>query len=142
MQAQPLDGNAPGLCVQLPDTREVAARVFLNTATDGAGRPLGRIDGYQSGHQLQEVISLTVPLQEGDEAGLTQGRALAVLEHVFHLLNVGHDPAFVSPPDPVALQYRAAGNRSLSVGDVVMLADCAFSVDSVGFSQIPVPTEA
>lgn len=45
------------------------------------------------------------------------------LESVFELFNVGHDPDFVNPPDPRALDYHDRANRSLSTGDVVGIKD-------------------
>jgi hypothetical protein len=41
-----------------------------------------------------------------------------ILNHVYEQLNVGGD---VFPAEPYTVEYRMAGNRSLSVGDLVVL---------------------
>lgn len=58
---------------------------------------------------------------------------MCVLGLIYEQLNVGGDMVEATEWTKV---YRANGNRSLSVGDVVVLGETAWSVDSLGFSTI------
>ncbi|GGM67677.1 hypothetical protein GCM10012275_42840 [Longimycelium tulufanense] len=63
------------------------------------------------------------------------------LERIFELFNVGKDPEF-GTPDRRAVDYRARGNRSLSVGDVVALDDRVYACAATGWVAIaPPPVE-
>jgi hypothetical protein len=104
----------------------ITATVFHNVAKDETGRP-ENFWGYRPGQTLVKVAEVEVATED------TQ----AALERVYHLLNVGDDPTF-GTPDPQALTYRAAKNRSLSVGDVVVLDGVAFAVADFGFEQVSV----
>jgi hypothetical protein len=100
------------------EPRQPMVRVFhSNLFSDAA------VFGYQStpykvrdvempAHTVTEVYQYTP--RDGD------GHAV---EFAFHLFNVGHDPDYVNPPDPRALDYRDRANRSLSKGDVVGIED-------------------
>jgi hypothetical protein len=111
-------------------TTTIPVAVYHNTAQDPEGRSVGFF-GYQPEHTLTHVADMEVPV-----AGPEQ-----VAERVYHLLNVGDDPEF-GTPDPQAVAYRARRNRSLSVGDVVVLAgDVALAVDSFGFRRVRVDRE-
>jgi hypothetical protein len=57
-----------------------------------------------------------------------------VLEAIFEQLNVGGD---LVPATDWTVAYRAAGNRSLSVGDVVVLGELAYAVERFGFRAVP-----
>ena len=57
----------------------------------------------------------------------------AALELVFKQLNVGGD---LVPATEWTRRYRAEGNRSLSVGDVVVIGEIAYSVGSFGWHQV------
>lgn len=105
---------------------QISATVFHNVAKDETGRP-DTFFGYKPGQPLVKVAEVTVEASGPD----------AALEQVFHLLNVGDDPTF-GTPDPQAVAYRAARNRSLSVGDVVVLDGAAFAVASCGYEQVTV----
>lgn len=72
--------------------------VFHNTTS--------RFEEYSPGDVLEEVFSMTV-------AGLDGAADMDTLEYVFREFNVGDGLA--------ADLYRAAKNRSLSVGDVVTI---------------------
>lgn len=54
---------------------------------------------------------------------------LAYCERAFERFNVGDERT-----DPVVSQYRGAGHRSLSVGDVVVIDDRAYTCNSVGWN--------
>lgn len=90
---------------------------FCNVARDPEGRHLGFF-GYKPGQMMElaypKVTELEVPTPE------------AALEEMFRIFNIDH------PSD-----YR---NRSMSVGDVVLLITVggwsAFKCDSVGWSRI------
>lgn len=54
------------------------------------------------------------------------------LETVFHELNID------APTQPWAREYRADRNRSLSVGDVVVVGETAWACASAGWNQISI----
>lgn len=104
--------------------------VRLNEQTDVRGIPLGMVRGYEPGDALVPAVLFRHPVEKS-EAGIA-----AALEQVWELLNVGDDPAFINPPSPVALRYRARGCRSLSVGDVVEVFDARYAVARFGFQRL------
>lgn len=108
--------------------------VYLNVARDGFGAPTGMRDGYKAGDELRMAFRL--PLT--DEESRTPAMKLA--EKVYHLLNVGDDPAYGTPDDR-AVAYRMAMLRSLSVGDVIAIGDAYLAVASMGFRAIDAPKE-
>lgn len=123
------------------------AIVWHNIATDIDGRPLGMHDGFKPHHAVTPVmmIDLSATIMTGLPSGTPgdEGDALSAAEVIYALLNVGDDPSF-GQPDPRALTYRARGNRSLSVGDVIQFtADGAvtewWAVAVVGFTHVPTP---
>ena len=63
------------------------------------------------------------------------GVPIHALGHVFEQLNIGGDMGV--PAEPWTIEYRHNRNRSLSVGDVVVIGECAFSVESFGWRRIP-----
>lgn len=56
------------------------------------------------------------------------GRPGDILDAAFERFNIGEDE--------IARRYRAAGNRSLSVGDVVVVGENAWRVAPVGFTMM------
>jgi hypothetical protein len=58
---------------------------------------------------------------------------MAMLNEVFEQLNIGGD---LAPATEWTEAYRAAGNRSLSVGDVVVLGETAWTVARFGWEII------
>lgn len=56
---------------------------------------------------------------------------MAICERAFELFNIG-DP----DTNAVVHRYRSAGNRSLSVGDVVVIDDRAFTCASFGWEPV------
>lgn len=100
--------------------------IFHNEARDALGRPLGILDGYQPGHPMREVFTYDA----GEPAPLDQ-----IAETAFMLFNVGDDPTF-GTPDPTAVAYRARNLRSLSVGDVVVIAGRAVACASHGWTPV------
>jgi hypothetical protein len=84
-------------------TMRATVTVFHNVCRDG--EPM--LTGYRPSDVLVPVATWTVRRWRDPEE---------VAEDAFRLLNVGEDPVF-GKPDPVAVEYRQRGNRSLSVGD-------------------------
>ena len=87
------------------------------------------VDGYQRGDVLVPVASWLVADDRDD---------LDAAEDAFRLLNTGDDPAF-GEPDPVAVEYRTRGNRSVSVADVVRIGGRGgrwYAVASAGFTEL------
>lgn len=110
----------------------VTVQVFHNVTTDEQGRPLGMLVGYQLGHEVVHVATLTLDLDTTDPQ--------PALNQTFELLNVGDDPDFHNPPHPQAVAYRQRRNRSLSVGDVAEVAGMFYSCESAGWKERPAPT--
>lgn len=73
--------------------------------------------------QLAEVFRLCAAMEYGTQP--LDARRL--LERIFEELNIGETSA-------VARAYRAAGNRSLSVADVVTINGARFRCDRFGWS--------
>src|SRR5215469_13617253 len=94
-------------------------RILLNRTQDSEGRPIGFF-GYNPGHKMEEVYVgeyLTDEMQPVE----------SILEELLGIFNTDH------PAD-----YR---NRSLSVGDVVILEPRpgfyrGFALESFGFEEI------
>jgi hypothetical protein len=92
---------------------------FVNVQKDAEGRLVGFFDGYKQGHALELAYS-----GEVDAADEMQACSL-----LFEKFNIDH------PRD-----YR---NRSMSAGDVVVLNNRnAYSCESVGWKEVPLPLEA
>lgn len=111
------------MCAGITDT----VTVYLNQATDEAGRSRSMFTGYQAGDPLKEALTYTVSSRRG---------VGALLEQVFFDLNVGDDPLMASEVRDEIRRYRARRNRSLSIGDVVeihstrrryVVAPCGFT---------------
>ena len=75
---------------------------------------------YEPGHTTRETVSYETDLTD----------PLAVCEDAFRRFNIG------DASDPVVAEYRGAGNRSLSVGDVVVVDGVAYGCDSAGWSVV------
>lgn len=87
--------------------------------------------GYEDGDPIAPVATYTLSDVEAESM------VLDVAEDAFRVFNMGHDPEF-GVPDQRALDYRAAHNRALSVGDVVQVGDIWLAVDDVGFRMLSV----
>lgn len=118
---------------------ELTVKVYLNTSTDELDRPVGILDGYDPAHSFEQVaqwIDTTTP----DDRPITLTDLHTIADHAFFLFNVGDDPAMTGgAPDPRAIAYRAAGHRSLSVGDLVIVGETALAVASCGFDPVALP---
>lgn len=104
-------------------------RIYHNIALDRAGRHPGMLDGYVIGQPL-----VLVAQYDADEGRMVSD----TLTKAYDLFNIGDDPAF-GTPDPRAVAYRAAGNRSLSVGDVVQVGGRWFACARRGWEFTAAP---
>lgn len=110
------------------------ARIYLTT--DTADFLHYRSTGALAPRSVQEAAAFTLdvaprsPDAAMSEPAQRQREAiLAALETIFDELNE-------EPSTQWAQDYRAAGNRSLSVGDVVVLGEAAWVVAPVGYERI------
>lgn len=96
----------------------IAVTVLLNIAPD-------HWDGYEPGHLLVNVGDVRVPSRE-DVTGM--------LDDLYVALNIGNGSADVDT-------YRHRGNRSLSIGDVLVIDGVGYAVDNsaTGFTRVRVP---
>ena len=69
-----------------------------------------------------------IAAQAAKEAAISK-----VLEGIFTQLNVGGD---LYPAEDYTTEYRANGNRSLSVGDVVSLDGACYAVGRFGWDKV------
>lgn len=103
-------------------------QVYLNTTAEGFA-------GFHNEFSAPAVrLATRFTLKDPAVAQLQDGVPVAVLEKVFEQLNVGGD---LVPAEEWTVAYRAAGNRSLSVGDVVVVGESAFACASVGWEPLP-----
>lgn len=86
---------------------------------------------YEPGHRLVPVF----------EHEFQNDHTYDILNHLWWLLNVGDDPD-LGGPHPLATEYRARRNRSLSVGDVVKLGDDWWTVADFGWDPIDAPADS
>ena len=107
----------------------IRVRIYLNT-TEVSGVPTGMLLGYQQGDDLTLALTTTIMASADDTT---------ICRRVFELLNVGDDPERNTVIDPRVVAYRSEGHRSLSVGDVIAIADRWYAVDRVGFIRIDTP---
>ncbi|MEU7477060.1 hypothetical protein AB0A63_13820 [Lentzea sp. NPDC042327] len=105
---------------------DVQVRVFHNNSAPAS------FCGFEVNDSVTEVYSYTVLVTS---AVSDEELAEELAEEAFRLFNVGHDPAF-GEPDQRAVQYRAAGNRSLSIGDVVSVAERFHALTREGWFEL------
>lgn len=77
---------------------------------------------------LYPVLRFDLPVPAGGPP--SQAAITATLETVFEQLNIDE------PTESWALKYRLAGNRSLSVGDVVCIGETAWAVAICGWQTL------
>lgn len=104
----------------VPRDRKVKYSFYLNDAEDERGRFRSMTEGYRQGDPL--VLAYTGEVEADAD--------LAVLEQLFRMFNMEHPKDYT--------------NRSMSVGDVVILGDGdqrrAFSCASIGWQPIDMPS--
>jgi hypothetical protein len=104
--------------------------VYHNVARDEHGRHIN-FDGYQPGQPLVPVFSYEVELLDGGIPEL-----LLIAEEAFASFNADSE-VLAGRKLELALRYRRAQSRSLSVGDVLRIDDSILACDHVGFRTIP-----
>ncbi len=101
---------------------DVQIKVYLN---EGEGRFMNFNSAFNGNPRLRLAAAFTIA---------TEIPIPAVRELVFEQLNVGGD---LVPAAPWTNRYRADRNRSLSVGDVVVLGEVAYGCASSGWEIVP-----
>jgi hypothetical protein len=93
-------------------------QVFLNT--DGH-------DGFHNAYSPPSVrLAARFELPDRLLRQLSAGVPVAALEAIYEQLNIGGTRGI--PAAPSTVRYRNDGNRSLSVGDVVVVGETAYAV--------------
>lgn len=103
----------------------VYVQVWLNEEPNGMG-----FLGFKPHHPLRLATEYYT-----DAKLLDSGSATPVLEQAFEQLNIDQ------PVTEWAKEYRANRNRSLSVGDVVVVGELAYSCESVGWKAVSLTAE-
>jgi len=111
----------------------ITITIWHNTAKGPSGLGTAMVFGHEDGDRLVPVAVYSVD----DTVVASDARSVAddLAEDAFRLFNVGDDPDF-GVPDQRALEYRARGNRSLSVGDVVQVGATWLAVAGTGFGYL------
>lgn len=102
-------------------TNDATVVVYLNDSRDSM---LG-FDPTTA--QLHPATRFTLPAPTDSQA------MRAMLESIYLQLNVGGD---IVTATAYTERYRSEGNRSLSVGDVVVIGETAFAVARFGFDTV------
>lgn len=100
---------------------KVYVQVWINESPDG----MFFMHGFRPGDTLRLAAEYYV-----DASMVSDGSAYPVLNQAFHELNVDE------PAEDWAKSYRAERNRSLSVGDVVVVGELAYACQSVGWKPV------
>lgn len=95
---------------------------------------LGRIGrGYEPGDPITRVFDYEIDVDLTDAAAIV----VEALAQAFRCFN--GFPANDREHD-LTRRYRAAGHRSLSVGDVVVIGEIAMSCEPFGWAPVSLPT--
>lgn len=105
---------------------DVTVKVYLNESRDSFA---GFVNQF-SPAALRKVIEFDL---DGRAVGDPATNVNLILESVFEQLNIGGD---LIPAAEYTKVYRQNRNRSLSVGDVVVVGETAFSCESAGWKAI------
>ena len=118
----------------LPSTtaRATLITTWHNVHQDEHGHLTAMIFGFTAGDPLVPVHQFSIANE------LVPDDRLDLCESIFRLFNVGDDPEY-GAPDEEAVTYRAQGNRSLSVGDVIQIGQHWFAVQYAGFAAVQAP---
>ena len=104
---------------------KVYVQVWLNEADGGLN-----FLGYKPDHPLRLATEYYI-----DAELLQDGTPHAVLNAAFEQLNIDN------PTEAWAKEYRIDRNRSLSVGDVVMVGETAYACESIGWKAVSLTAE-
>jgi hypothetical protein len=96
---------------------------------------------YEAGHRVQPVFQFELGRHEWLHLTRSQtpdAAALEFAENAFAAFN--HHP----PPgwEARSRDYHTAGNRSLSVGDLVVIGELAWAVERFGFRAVSLPSSS
>lgn len=121
---------------------DLTVRVLLNVTdvetVDGIPKRCIFFDGYEPGDRLVEALQYAV--NTDDDASLTDTARELICEQAFKVCNL--DPEMLTGTERAhATQFRNRRNRSLSVGDVVMVGDVAMACMRMGFAQVHLADE-
>lgn len=106
-------------------------KVYLN---EGPDNYFGFSNEFANDPRLRLAAAFTLPLRSDDtETPLSELAVRRRLEYVFEQLNIGGD---LVEATPWTERYRLEGNRSLSVGDVVVIGETAWSCEHAGWKQV------
>jgi hypothetical protein len=91
---------------------------------------------------IPDFAGMVTVMEPEVAASEQEAYAMSVLNRIYEQLNVGGD---LIPAEAYTEAYRAAGGRSLSVGDLVTLDDDrsvlgvrgTYAVDKIGFRRVP-----
>lgn len=109
----------------------VQVKVYLN---EGPDNYFGFKNEFANEPRLRLAAAFTLPMRGDDtETPLSEHAVRRHLEYVFEQLNIGGD---LVEATRWTERYRVEGNRSLSVGDVVVIGETAWTVASAGWEQV------
>jgi hypothetical protein len=91
--------------------------------------------GYRPGDRIKPVYSY----ERDTGPNVTADDTHEIAEQAFRIFN---DAPATSWERDHTDRYYAAGNRSLSVGDVIVIGEIAISCEPVGWTFITLPTQA
>ncbi|GLX06692.1 hypothetical protein [Microbispora sp. NBRC 16548] len=97
----------------------ITVSIWHNTAF-----PDNLVSGWQSDHPMLKVYAYDIPAERARNPQ-------EVLEEAFTTFNVGEDAR--------AEKSRARGNRSLSVGDIVVVGEVGWACGSFGWEPLAGP---
>lgn len=93
--------------------------------------------GYKAEDPLTHVFDLTIP----DHVDMETDQGVnSALSYAFMVLNIGHEDFCVITDEgrEQAIAYRERKNRSLSVGDVIIIDGVAFACATLGWEVVTV----
>lgn len=111
-----------------PSRGPATVRVLHNTT------PQAQFYGYT----LRDTLTCVYTYTDPDVHSATSG--IEIAERAFELFNERHTPVGATA-DGRVVAYRALGNRSLSVGDVVCVDGHSFACEPFGWNEIDPPRE-
>jgi hypothetical protein len=100
----------------------VPVKVYLNA---------NERESFMDGFKEADPLVLAAEYRVGVEM-IDSGSANPILNQAFRELNID------DPTAEWAVEYRARGRRSLSVGDVVVVGEIAYAVDRVGWKPVSI----